>query len=115
MLDRCSESVLMTINSICSKGYKLMLDEDFSCCDKPVFEIINSLAENEYVSLKYCMRGEYLVKPTIKGKEYFYFKEQALLFKAILIRKSAVYAFIGSLLGGIIVATAVILIGLTYA
>ena len=100
MLSKNAESILKIINEIAPEGYKIFNSDDFFNCEveKGIFE----LAEKNHLNLKYCNQGEYLVSLTSAGKRYFKECEEKLVFRRVLLKRVAIFSFLGSFIGCLI-------------
>lgn len=101
MLDDKCECVLKKILAFSRGEYTVLDSSDFSEMEN-ADEVISKLEECGYIALGYSDDSEYLLKPTAAGKNYFASKNDMLLTQGVFLRKTAVYALIGGLLGGFI-------------
>lgn len=101
MLDDKCECVLKKILTFSRGEYTVLDSSDFSEVEN-VDDVISKLEENGYIALGYSDDSEYLLKPTAAGKNYFAGKNDLLSTQDLFFRKTAVYALIGGLLGGLI-------------
>lgn len=100
MLKPNHERILKRIIEICPNGYKLVSCEDFD--EMSIDDEMSYLAENGLINIKYSLNGEYLICLLPSGKNYFDNEQNQLDFRNEVLRKSAVYAFIGACLGGFV-------------
>ena len=110
MLDKNSENILKIINDIAPEGFKIFNCDDFLNCE--VEKGISDLAEKNYVNLKYSGEGEYLLSLTASGKQYFKIKQEECTSKGCLLRKVALFSFLGAFFAGIAVQLLLLLLGI---
>ena len=113
MLDKNTEEILKNITVAAPNGYKLFTVDDF--LTENVEEGINKLAEDGYILVKYNCDGEYLLALTQSGKDYFALKYEKLIYKSLISKRVALFAFIGSFLGCLTFLLVLILVGWTNA
>lgn len=98
MLSENAEKALALILRECGTKYKVMTDDDFVGVTD-LDGTIGELSESGYVCLRYSSRGEYLLSPTYKARNYFDEKEKFYFFRAVLCRRAGALAFCGALVG----------------
>ena len=97
MLSKNAESILKIINETAPDGYKIFNCDDFLNCEAE--KGIAELVEKNQINLKYNSHGEYLISLTCAGKQYFKVLEEKLVFRRVLLRKVALFSFLGGLIG----------------
>lgn len=111
MLDKRSFALLEYINGECrGGGYKIFSTAELASSageEQPleleaVRECIKTLAENEYVSVKYQDEEELCAMPLSKGRRAFEQRLDEQAEKIYAARRYAFYSFIGALAGGIL-------------
>ena len=109
MLDKRCLALLGVINAEClTSGYKvfsfdelvLSMPQHFGIDVESIKECLSTLAEREYISVKYEDEVEVCVCPLSKGRLVFENRIEEQIEKARAEKRYFTYAFWGSLLGG---------------
>ncbi len=111
MLDKRSIALLNLINSKCdSSGYKIfsfdellpLLPARLSLDGEGIKESLSHLSNHEFVSVKYQDESEVCLRPLIKGRVAVENIAEKTENEKFLKRSLFWFAFVGSLLGGIV-------------
>lgn len=100
MLSENAEKALALILRECGTKYKVMTDDDFEDVSN-VRDVVDELSDSGYISLRYSVRGEYLLAPSYKARKYYDEKEKYYYLRAVLCRRTALFALLGGAVGSL--------------
>ncbi len=119
MLDKRCKILLNIINKECvNSGYKVLEINDLALSmpselgvdNEGITECINTLAMQEYISVKYQDDKEVCLSPLSKGRLIFENRIDQEIEKKIYQRKYFLNSFFGSMVGGLIVGVIFLLL-----
>ena len=119
MLDKRCLSLLNIINAECvGSGYKIFSVQDlissmparFGMDADGVNECVKTLADREYISVKYQDESELCACPLTKGRLVFENKIEEQMEKARAEKRYFLYSFLGALFGGILTLVVAVII-----
>lgn len=102
MLNENAEKALEIVLRECGNGYKILTAEDFSGVPDYA-DIITELSDSGYVSVRYSDENQYLIAPCYKARVYCEDKQKDFFFRAVVCKKTALFAFWGAVIGGAVV------------
>lgn len=112
MLDKRSFALLEYINAECGDGgYKIFSTAELAAVQplepldgQTVVECVKTLAQGEYISVKYQDEREVCIMPLSKGRLAFERRLEDKVEKMVAAREMAIYAFLGGGAGGVLAA-----------
>ncbi len=113
MLDKNAENLLSGIIKEAPDGYKVFTVCDFENCE--VESGIKRLTEKGYIALKYSSNGDFLLSVTPTGREYFAKKQEKTLLNLAILKKVALFSFLGAFAGSFLFQLILTILKVSYA